>query len=77
MESKGNILHIKQNKIEEQTRGIAEKTAATFKNIYIGSLRHKHTDKRPTCSICQAKADIKENKIYFCASCKCKMEGIT
>ena len=56
--------------------GYTRKPAAFFKNIYIGSLRHKHTDKRPACSICQAKADIVENKIYFCASCKCKMEGI-
>ena len=72
-----DFLHIKQNKMEEQTRGTPQNSTAVFKNIYIGSLRHSHTDKRPTCSLCQAKADIKENKIYFCASCKCKMEGIT
>ncbi len=72
-----SFLHIKQNKMEEQTWGIPRNSTTVFKNIYIGSLIYSHIDKRPTCSLCQAKADIKENKIYFCASCKCKMEGIT
>ena len=66
----------KKEEIMRNKAGTPEIPAAFFKNIYIGSLRHKHTDKRPACSICQAKADIVENKIYFCASCKCKMEGI-
>ena len=36
-------LHTKQRQMAEQTRGTPEKSAAFFKNIYIGSLRHKHT----------------------------------
>ena len=67
----------KKEEIMRNKAGTPENPAAFFKIYIHGSLRHKHIDKRPTCSLCQAKADIKENKIYFCASCKCKMEGIT
>jgi len=75
VESKSLLQHIKGSNLKEQRWGIPEKSATVFKNILVGSLRHKHTHKQPSCSKCLRKAVIVKNKQYFCAECELERIG--